>query len=175
MQAVRTQHVSNVKETAPDSFSAKTVQRCISNAQERHGWTVSRPKVSGIVPIPPSRETAATPQAHRAPKWRAFRGKAAKQRPGPKAAPTKAHSASRPQGRKRRESGGPPGLCPTDIPQHRKDPLSQAPKEQDKGSFHVRGRPWGKAPAGPGFPVGVLDLVGLSTYRHPAGQRWQQR
>ena len=23
----------------------------------------------------------------------------------------------------------------------------------------------------PGFPVGVLDLVGLSTYRRPAGQR----
>ena len=27
----------------------------------------------------------------------------------------------------------------------------------------------------PGFPVGVLDLVGLSTYRRPADQRWQQR
>ena len=27
----------------------------------------------------------------------------------------------------------------------------------------------------PGFPVGVLDLVGLSTYRRSADQRWQQR
>lgn len=27
----------------------------------------------------------------------------------------------------------------------------------------------------PEFPVGVLDLVGLSTYRRPADQRWQQR
>lgn len=34
----------------------------------------------------------------------------------------------------------------------------------------------GRDPVTPcGFPVGVLDLVGLSTYRRPADQRWQQR
>ena len=55
------------------------------------------------------------------------------------------------------------------------DPLSAAPKEQDKGSQSNRGRSGEKPRHAPGFPVGVLDLVGLSTYRRPADQRWQQR
>lgn len=76
------------------------------------------------------------------PKWRTFRGRAAKQRRGHVFPSTTSFSASRPQGRKRRES--------EDVP--------------ERSPRHA-----------PGFPVGVLDLVGLSTYRRPADQRWQQR
>ena len=44
------------------------------------------------------------------PKWCAFRGFAAKQQPGRVSPTTTSFSASRPQGRKRRESGGVTGL-----------------------------------------------------------------
>jgi hypothetical protein len=53
----------------------------------------------------------------------------------------------------------------------------EAPQREARcgASLHVRGRSGEKPRPAPGFPVGVLDLVGLSTYRRPADQRWQQR
>ena len=53
----------------------------------------------------------------------------------------------------------------------------EAPQREARcgASLHVRGRSGEKPRHAPGSPVGVLDLVGLSTYRRPADQRWQQR
>ena len=79
----------------------------------------------------------------------------------------------RPQGRKRRGSGGVTGVSLRNIPQDAKrlrsakrdaEPLCMSEDVPERNPRHA-----------PGFPVGVLDLVGLSTYRRPADQRWQQR
>lgn len=54
------------------------------------------------------------------PKWCAFRGFAAKQQPGRVSPTTTSFSARRPQGRKRRESGGVTGASLRNIPQDAK-------------------------------------------------------
>lgn len=103
------------------------------------------------------------------PKWCAFRGFAAKQQPGRVSPTTTSFSARRPQGRKRRESGGVTGVSLRNIPQDAKR-LRSAKREAEPlcMSEDVPER----SPVTPcGFPVGVLDLVGLSTYRRPADQR----
>lgn len=75
----------------------------------------------------------------------------------------------RPQGRKRGESAGRDGVSPQNIPQDAKrlrsakrdaEPLCMSEDVPERNPRHA-----------PGFPVGVLDLVGLSTYRRPADQR----
>ena len=75
----------------------------------------------------------------------------------------------RPQGRKRRGSGGVTGVSLRNIPQDAKrlrsakrdaEPLCMSEDVPERSPRHA-----------PGFPVGVLDLVGLSTYRRPADQR----
>ena len=75
----------------------------------------------------------------------------------------------RPQGRKRRESGGVTGASLRNIPQDAErlrsakrdaEPLCMSEDVPERSPRHA-----------PGFPVGVLDLVGLSTYRRPADQR----
>ena len=97
----------------------------------------------------------------------------AKQRKGHVFPSTRSFSASRPQGRKRRESGGVTGVSLRNIPQDAKrlrsakrdaEPLCMSEDVPERNPRHA-----------PGSPVGVLDLVGLSTYRRPADQRWQQR
>lgn len=97
----------------------------------------------------------------------------AKQRRGHVSLSTTSFSARRPQGRKRRESGGGTGTSLRNIPQDAKrlrsakrdaEPLCMSEDVPERSPRHA-----------PGFPVGVLDLVGLSTYRRPADQRWQQR
>ena len=97
----------------------------------------------------------------------------AKQRKGHALPSTTSFSASRPQGRKRRGSGGVTGVSLRNIPQDAKrlrsakrdaEPLCMSEDVPERNPRHA-----------PGFPVGVLDLVGLSTYRRPADQRWQQR
>ena len=75
----------------------------------------------------------------------------------------------RPQGCKRRGSGGVTGVSLRNIPQDAKrlrsakrdaEPLCMSEDVPERNPRHA-----------PGFPVGVLDLVGLSTYRRPADQR----
>ena len=79
------------------------------------------------------------------------------------------HRPRRPQGRKRRESGGGTGASLRNSPQDAKR-LRSAKRDAEPlcMSEDVLGRNPRHAP---GFPVGVLDLVGLSTYRRPADQR----
>ena len=93
----------------------------------------------------------------------------AKQRRGHVSLSTTSFYARRPQGRKRRESGGVTGVSLRNIPQDAKrlrsakrnaEPLCMSEDVPERNPRHA-----------PGFPVGVLDLVGLSTYRHPADQR----
>lgn len=69
--------------------------------------------------------------------------------------------------------GGVTGVSLRNIPQDAKrlrsakrdaEPLCMSEDVPERNPRHA-----------PGFPVGVLDLVGLSTYRRPADQRWQQR
>ena len=79
----------------------------------------------------------------------------------------------RPQGRKRRESGGGTGTSLRNIPQDAKR-LRSAKRDAEPLCMSEDVPERSPRPA-PGFPVGVLDLVGLSTYRRPADQRWQQR
>lgn len=93
----------------------------------------------------------------------------AKQRKGHVSLSTTSFSARRPQGRKRRESGGGTGVSLRNIPQDAKrlrsakrdaEPLCMSEDVPERNPRHA-----------PGSPVGVLDLVGLSTYRRPADQR----
>ncbi len=71
------------------------------------------------------------------------------------------------------KAGGVTGASLRNIPQDAKrlrsakrdaEPLCMSEDVPERSPRHA-----------PGFPVGVLDLVGLSTYRRPADQRWQQR
>ena len=97
----------------------------------------------------------------------------AKQRPGHASLSAASFSASRPQGRKRRESGGVTGVSLRNIPQDAKRLRSA---KRDAEPLCMSEDVPERNPVTPcGFPVGVLDLVGLSTYRRPADQRWQQR
>ena len=93
----------------------------------------------------------------------------AKQRKEHVSLSTTSFSDRRPQGRKRRESGGVTGVSLRNIPQDAKrlriakrdaEPLCMSEDVPERNPRHA-----------PGFPVGVLDLVGLSTYRRPADQR----
>ena len=97
----------------------------------------------------------------------------AKQQPGHVSLTTTFFSARRPQGRKRRESGGGTGTSLRNIPQDAKR-LRSAKRDAEPLCMSEDVPERSPRPA-PGFPVGVLDLVGLSTYRRPADQRWQQR
>lgn len=109
------------------------------------------------------------PRSPPIPKQRAFRGKAAKQRRGHVSLSTTSFSARRPQGRKRRESGGGTGTSLRNIPQDAKR-LRSAKRDAEPLCMSEDVPERNPRPA-PGFPVGVLDLVGLSTYRRPADQR----
>lgn len=75
----------------------------------------------------------------------------------------------RPRGRKRRESGGVTGFLSgtfrTDAKRLRSAKRDAEPLCMSEDVPERSPRP------APGFPVGVLDLVGLSTYRRPADQR----
>ena len=75
----------------------------------------------------------------------------------------------RPQGRKRRESGGVTGASLRNIPQDA-ERLRSAKRDAEPLCMSEDVPERSPRPA-PGFPVGVLDLVGLSTYRRPADQR----
>ena len=97
----------------------------------------------------------------------------AKQRKGHASPSATSFSASRPQGRKRRESGGVTGTSLRNSPQDAKR-LRSAKRDAEPLCMSEDVPERSPRPA-PGFPVGVLDLVGLSTYRRPADQRWQQR
>ena len=103
------------------------------------------------------------------PKWCAFRGFAAKQQPGHVSLSTTSFSARRPQGRKRRGSGGGTGTSLRNNPQDAKR-LRSAKRDAEPLCMSEDVPERSPRPA-PGFPVGVLDLVGLSTYRRPADQR----
>lgn len=92
----------------------------------------------------------------------------AKQRRGHVSLSTTSLSARRSQGRKRRESGGGTGASLRNIQDAKRlrsakrdaEPLCMSEDVPERSPRHA-----------PGFPVGVLDLVGLSTYRRPADQR----
>lgn len=75
----------------------------------------------------------------------------------------------RPQGRKRRGSGGVTGVSLRNIPQDAK--RLRSAKRDAEPLCMSEDVPEGSPRHAPGFPVGVLDLVGLSTYRRPADQR----
>lgn len=102
------------------------------------------------------------------PKWCAFRAKR-ETATGTRIPISHDLRPRRPQGRKRRESGGVTGVSLRNIPQDAKrlrsakrdaEPLCMSEDVPERRPRHA-----------PGFPVGVLDLVGLSTYRRPADQR----
>ena len=69
-------------------------------------------------------------------------------------------------------NAGNPGAGRGFSPEHSAG-RKEAPQREARcgASLHVRGRSGEKPRPAPGFPVGVLDLVGLSTYRRPADQR----
>lgn len=69
-------------------------------------------------------------------------------------------------------NAGNPGAGRGFSPEHSAG-RKEAPQREARcgASLHVRGRSGEKPGPAPGFPVGVLDLVGLSTYRRPADQR----
>lgn len=83
------------------------------------------------------------------PKWCAFRGFAAKQQPGRVSPTTTSFSVRRPQGRKRRESGGVTGLLSGTF-------RKEAPQREARSgaSLHVRGRSGEKPPSRPRIPGG---------------------
>ena len=131
------------------------------------GFRASMPRV-----ISDGDQLPQLPRSPFTPKWCAFRAKR-ETATGTRIPISHDLRPCRPQGRKRRESGGVTGVSLRNIPQDAKrlrsakrdaEPLCMSEDVPERNPRHA-----------PGFPVGVLDLVGLSTYRRPADQRWQQR
>lgn len=134
------------------------------------------------------------------PKCRAFRGKAAKQRRGQVTAttPSPTHPKAAHLSRKARNSdrdthpyqprpspradpkavnaGNPQGVTGVSLRNIPQDAKRLRSAKRDAEPLCMSEDVPERNPVTPcGFPVGVLDLVGLSTYRRPADQRWQQR